>query len=65
MISLNVNGFFVMSDNIMDKNMYIDVNFNPSKYALDLVFLPNIIDDIRIEIMGINSFIIFVLNGIK
>ena len=65
MISLNVNGFFVIRDNIMDNNMYRDVNFNPSRYALDLVFFPNIIDDIRIEIIGINSFITFVGNVIK
>ena len=38
----------------------MDVNFIPSRYALDLVFLPKIIDDIRIEMIGIKSFIILV-----
>ena len=45
--------------------MYIDVNFIPSRYALDLVFLPRIMDDIRMEIMSINIFITFVGKVIK
>ena len=64
-ISLKVNGLCVIRDNIIDKIIYIDVNFNPSRYALDLVFFPNIIDDIRMEIIGINNFIIFVGKIIK
>ena len=57
-ISLNVNGFFVMRDNIKDRIMYKDENFIPSRYAFDLVFLPRIIDDIRIDIIGIKQRII-------
>lgn len=43
--------------------MYRDVNFIPSRYAFAFVFLPNIIEDIRIDMIGINSFIILVLKG--
>lgn len=57
-----VNGFFVIMEIIIDIMIYIDVNFIPSRYAFCLVFLPNIIDDIRIEIIGINNFISFILN---
>lgn len=61
-INLNVNGFLVRRDTIIDKIMYINVNFNPSRYAFSLVFFPRIIDDIRIEIIGINNFITLVGN---
>lgn len=44
----------------MDNSIYSDVNFRPSRYALDLVFLPNIIVDKRIEMIDINSFITLV-----
>lgn len=64
-VSLNVKGFFVIIDKIRDNIIYIDVNFIPSRYAFDLVFFPNIIDDIRIEIIGINNFITFTLKVIK
>ena len=57
---MNVKGFLVIRDSIIDKIMYREVNFIPSRYALDLVFLPRMIDAIRMEIMGINSLIIFV-----
>lgn len=42
--------------------MYIEVNFSPSKYALDFVFFPKIMEDNRIDIMGIRIFIAFVGN---
>ena len=61
-ISLNVNGFFVMRDNIKDRIMYKDENFIPSRYAFSLVFFPRMIDDIRIDIIGINNFITLVGN---
>ena len=50
----------MISDIIMDRIIYRDVNFIPSRYAFDLVFFPNIIVDIIIDIIGINSFIILV-----
>ena len=59
-ISLIVNGFLVISDIINDSIIYIDVNFKPSRYAFSFVFLPSIIDDNRIDIIGISSFIILV-----
>ena len=55
-----VNGFLVRTEINIDNIIYSDENFNPSRQALDLVFLPIIMDDIRIEIMGINSFITLV-----
>ena len=57
-----VNGFFVMIEIIIDIMIYMDVNFIPSRYAFCFMFLPNIMVDIRIEIIGINSFISLVLN---
>ena len=56
------NVFLIIRDIIKDMIMYKDVNFIPSRYALYLEFLPSIIDDIKIDIIGINSFIIFVGN---
>ena len=61
-INFIVNGFFVMIDIIIDNSMYIDVNFIPSRYAFCFEFLPRIIEDTRIDIIGINSFISLVLN---
>ena len=45
---------------IIDRNIYTDVNFNPSRYAFSLVFFPKMIDDIRMEMIGINIFITLV-----
>jgi len=64
-INLNVNGFLVRIEIIIDIIIYKNVNFIPSRYALDLVFLPRIMDDIRIDIMGINNFITLVGKVIK
>ena len=38
------------------------MNFIPSRYAFCFEFFPRIIDDTRIEIIGINNFISLVLN---
>lgn len=46
--------------NMIDKIIYMDENLIPSIQAFSLVFLPRIIDDIRIDIEGINNFIMVV-----
>ena len=45
----------------MDNIRYIVVNFNPSRYALDFVFLPSINVDKKIDIIGISILIVFVV----
>ena len=42
----------------------INENFIPSKYAFSLEFVPNIIDDASIDIIGIIILMIFDLKGI-
>ena len=59
-ISLILKVFLVRIEISIDRIMYGDENFIPSRYAFCLVFLPKIIDDIRIEIIGISSLITFV-----
>jgi len=49
-----------MREIIMDSITYKDVNFKPSRYAFSFEDFPNMIEDIKIEIIGISSFIIFV-----
>lgn len=50
---------------INDSMIYIDVNLIPSRYALDVTFLPNIIVDIRMDIIGIKILIKLVCVGRK
>ena len=45
--------------------MYIDVNFSPSRYAFDFVFLPKINEDKIIDMIGIRILITFVGNIMK
>ena len=54
------NGFLNIIDSMIDNVIQIDVNFIPSRNALDLVFFPKIIDEIKIEMIGINNFITLV-----
>lgn len=60
-----VNGLLVIMDTKIEIIIYRNENFNPSIYALDFVFFPSIMAEIRIDIMGINSFITFVGKVIK
>lgn len=61
-INFIVKGLWVISDKIIERITYIDVNFKPSRYAFDLVLLPKIIVDVRIEMIGINNLIVLVGN---